>query len=150
MAGGWKHGPAKGASKWPFVRKPPQGASPHGEGHGWSAWGKRKRRPRTLSNEDKRRIAELARGYNGEVVETWVEIMRDPTAPAMARIAAAEKLADRSEGKAVQPIIDGDDLARMTEQEIDAELARLEAAAGEAAAPAAPAARARQPRGVVN
>lgn len=98
----------------------------------------------------KARAAELAREHVETAVDVWREVMLDKKAPAAARIAAAAQMVERAEGKAVQPIIDGDDIARMSDAELDAELARMEEAAREAASRAASPANSPRPRGMVN
>lgn len=45
------------------------------------------------------KLKELLEGEIGNVAATWVSIMLDPQAPASARIVAAEKIAERVEGK---------------------------------------------------
>lgn len=49
------------------------------------------------------KLKELLSDHIGSVAETWLTIMLDPTQPAAARIAAAEKIAERVEGKVTQP-----------------------------------------------
>jgi hypothetical protein len=38
-------------------------------------------------------------------VDAWVRVMEDPSAPAMARVTAADKMVERAEGKPVQRVI---------------------------------------------
>ncbi len=47
------------------------------------------------------RLADLGAAHIASVMQVWVDVMGDVNAPPMARIAAAEKIADRVEGKAV-------------------------------------------------
>jgi hypothetical protein len=122
---------------------PKKGEGNHGPGPG--------RPPGMKPGEGKRaRAAELARDHVSDAVEVWRQIMNDPNQPAQARLAAAAHMVDRAEGKAVQPVVDGDDIARMSDAELDAELARMEEAAREAVARAAPPPRAPRSASVVN
>lgn len=52
-------------------------------------------------------IRSLARSHSETAIKTLVGIMRQPKAPAAARVRAAEALLDRGYGKPNQPI-DGD------------------------------------------
>nr|WP_246752492.1 hypothetical protein [Bradyrhizobium diazoefficiens] len=49
-------------------------------------------------------IKSLARDHTSTAINVLVLIMRDPEAPAIARIAAANAILDRGWGKPVQPI----------------------------------------------
>jgi hypothetical protein len=51
-----------------------------------------------LNSEDLRTLCEMARKHAAAVIATLVGIMEDPSAPGMARVLAADKLADRIEG----------------------------------------------------
>lgn len=50
-------------------------------------------------NKVTRELKELAGEYTEEAIQTFVAVMQDPEAPAAARVAAADKLLDRSHGK---------------------------------------------------
>jgi hypothetical protein len=52
-----------------------------------------------------RSAAEAARPHAVEMVEVWRGIAMDDDAPPQARVIAADKLVERAEGKAVQPIV---------------------------------------------
>ena len=56
-------------------------------------------RPRVLAD-----VQNAAREHSGEAIETLARIMRDPKAPAAARISAACALLDRGYGKPSQAI----------------------------------------------
>jgi hypothetical protein len=49
-------------------------------------------------------VQNAAREHSGEAVETLAQIMRNPKAPAAARIAAASALLDRGYGKPLQAV----------------------------------------------
>ena len=66
-------------------------------------------------------IRSLARTYTESAMKTLVHIMREPTAPAAARIAAAQTLLDRGWGKAVQTIeatVNNVDASRVSDMEL--------------------------------
>jgi hypothetical protein len=52
-------------------------------------------------------VREMAIAASPEAIRTLVAVMQDTSAPAAARVTAADKVLDRAYGKAVQPI-DGD------------------------------------------
>lgn len=75
--------------------------------------------------KDGRTLAELAREHTEEAVEAMVSIMRDKTAPAAARVAAADKILNRGWGQAPQTIALQDDrkprdLSGMTDEQLEA------------------------------
>lgn len=49
-------------------------------------------------------VRELARSHTEEAIETWVEVMRDKSAPPAARVSAANSVVERGWGKAAQPV----------------------------------------------
>lgn len=49
-------------------------------------------------------LRELLEPHKAEVVETWLSVIRDANAPHAARVAAANALADRLEGKPAQTV----------------------------------------------
>lgn len=53
---------------------------------------------------DGRTITDLAREHTQEAIETLVAVMRDVSAPAAARVAAADKIISRGWGQAPQTI----------------------------------------------
>lgn len=132
-------GNGPGAGQW---GGPAKGPGNHGPGPGGGGV-----RP---GEGKKARAAELARAHVERAVEVWRQVMEDPNAPPAARIAAAAQMVERAEGKAVQPVVDGDDIARMSDAELDAELARMEEAAREASSRAASKAAAPRSGRVVN
>lgn len=74
---------------------------------------------------DGRTLTQLAREHTEEAVETLVDIMRDDTAPAAARVAAADKILNRGWGQAPQTITIKDDdaqpdLTSMTDDQLEA------------------------------
>ena len=109
---GWG-GPAKGASRSRIKPGDPDGIQP-------------------MSNDadTKARRAE----WREKVLNLYVTIVDDKEQPVMARIAAGDKLLDRIEGKAVQTNVNitADDVERMTDDELRAERARVDAALAEA------------------
>ena len=70
---------------------------------------------------------------NARMKEILAEIAEDTTAPHAARVNAADKWLDRDEGKPVQTNINAnvDDVSKLSDDELRAELARL---GGEASA----------------
>lgn len=74
---------------------------------------------------DGRTLADLAREHTEDAVQTLVEIMRDRTAAAAARVAAADKILSRGWGQAPQTINLTDDrqpldLSGMTDEQLEA------------------------------
>jgi hypothetical protein len=49
-------------------------------------------------------LRELLEPYRADVVTTWVNVLSDPNASARDKITAAEKIADRLEGKPAQTL----------------------------------------------
>ena len=99
-----------------YVHKPSQGAGYGGEANG-AGWGGTKKpyRAAQFTSENQPSLQDVAAGrdaaktatdaakpHAAKMVDIWLEIAQDPAAPAMARIAAAEKLVDRAEGKPKQ------------------------------------------------
>lgn len=82
------------------------------------------------------KLREMLEPHLDKVALTWLEIMMDPEAPAQARIHAAEKIAERVEGKVSDKIalLDTRNADEMTDEELAA-IARR----GRSAAPDAPA-----------
>jgi len=62
--------------------------------------GRKKGTPNKATNE----LKQLAQQYTEKAVETLSEVMTDPEAPAVARIAAANSLLDRGHGKPRQEV----------------------------------------------
>jgi hypothetical protein len=82
-------------------------------------------------------IRSLARTYTKSAMNTLVHIMREPTAPHSARIAAAQTLLDRGWGKAVQTIeatITNVDASRVSDVEL-ATIIAADSSEGTAEAP---------------
>lgn len=74
---------------------------------------------------DGRTLTDLAREHTAEAVETLVEIMRDRTAPAAARVAASDKILNRGWGQAPQTINltedrEPRDMSGMTDEQLEA------------------------------
>ena len=63
-------------------------------------------------------VAELARQHTTEAIATLVDIMRDKTATASARVSAAQELLDRGHGRAPTELTIKTDLRDMTEEEL--------------------------------
>ena len=107
----------------------------HGEGYGPSRWGGAKgaamdRKPRQIGGPGRGHIVnpEVKAQRRKDADEAWgvrMEILRDPTAPTMARLHAADSVADRVEGKPAQTV----NVRRITclADLTDDELAALEA-----------------------
>ena len=82
-------------------------------------------RPREVGH-----VRELARQRTEKAVETLETIMEDPKAPAAARVTAAQALLDRGWGRAPQTLNVGNpskDVKDMTDEELDAQIAEVEA-----------------------
>lgn len=82
-----------------------------------------------------KRLKELLGGHLDAVAKTWVEIMNDPRQPAQARISAAEKIAERVEGKVSDKLalLDTRNPDDMTDEELAAIARRGRAEASDAA-----------------
>lgn len=78
-----------------------------------------------------KRLKELLGGHLDAVAKTWVEIMNDPRQPAQARISAAEKIAERVEGK-VTDKLEVSPLAEFSDDELRAAIAHARALAAHA------------------
>lgn len=75
--------------------------------------------------KDGRSLTDLARDHTEEAVATLVEVMRDTKAPAVARVAASDKILNRGWGQAPQTIAVTDDrqprdLSGMTDEQLEA------------------------------
>lgn len=81
------------------------------------------RPPRTNRSPD-----DLARDYTDDVIETFVDVMRDPLAEHRDRLRAAENLVDRGFGKPITPLAVqhsgklSHQLADMTDEELYARM----------------------------
>lgn len=74
---------------------------------------------------DGRTLTDLAREHTVEAVNTLADIMRDETAPAAARVAAADKILNRGWGQAPQTIAlteapEPPDLSSLTDDQLEA------------------------------
>lgn len=74
---------------------------------------------------DGRTVTDLARDFTKEAVDTLAKIMRDKTAPASARVMAADKILNRGWGQAPQTIALTDDreprdLSGLTDEQLEA------------------------------
>jgi len=70
-------------------------------------------------------LTDLAREHTEEAVQTLVEVMRDKGAPAVARVAASDKILNRGWGQAPQTIAVTDDrqprdLSGMNDEQLEA------------------------------
>ena len=82
-------------------------------------------RPREVGH-----VRELARQRTEKAVETLATIMEDAKAPAAARVTAAQALLDRGWGRAPQTLNVGspsEDIKNLTDEELDAQIAEVEA-----------------------
>lgn len=75
--------------------------------------------------KDGRTLTDLAREHTEEAVQTLVEVMRDKGAPAVARVAASDKILNRGWGQAPQTIAVTDDrqprdLSGMNDEQLEA------------------------------
>lgn len=70
----------------------------------------------------------LLEGDIPEVASTWREVMKDKNQPGMTRLAAGEKIVERVLGKVEQVNVNRNtnDLSSLSDDELDAELARRE------------------------
>lgn len=99
-------GPGKGAGSGPG-QGPASGIPAGGDGWGGpphaplAPWPKGEVQPHTGRTASLREAVEAA-GGSADIVKTWKAIRDDATAPHAARIAAANAMADRLEGKAPQ------------------------------------------------
>jgi len=59
--------------------------------------------------KDGRTLSQLAREHTEEAVNTLIEVMRDGSAPAAARVSASDKILNRGWGQAPQTITVNDD-----------------------------------------
>jgi hypothetical protein len=87
-----------------------------------------------------------------KVLDLYETIVDDDEAPVMARIAAGDKLLDRIDGKPVQTNVNlgADELERLTDDELRAERARVDAALAAARESRDAAGDKAQPDGVVH
>lgn len=83
-----------------LARTSRQGSAP-GERRGGRAKG--------VPNKATASIREIARQYTTEAVEALVGVLRSPTEPAAARVAAANAILDRGYGKPSQPVTGDED-----------------------------------------
>lgn len=113
---GWG-GPAKGASTAPRFSSEVQSDSAK----------------RTMGKIKAEALRQLLAGDIPDVAETWRSIMKDRDAPHAARIQAAEKIAERVEGKVSQPI---EHRPYSAESMSDDELASIAAGGGDGTDPA--------------
>jgi hypothetical protein len=97
-----------------------------------AAWkGKRGRTP-GVPNKSAGALREAAGVYSTQAIEALVRVMRDDTAPAMARIAACKEILDRACGKPRQEVEVTPFEERSLEELTDAELTAIIRAAREA------------------
>lgn len=126
------------------MRDPKTGRFPKGNGAGWGGPAKGASTSR-IKPGDPDGIRTMNRGKEVQaerrekVLRMYEEIVDDPEQPVMARITAGDKLLDRIDGKPMQTNLNlnRDDVSRLSDAELEAEIARLEreaagAAAGEA------------------
>jgi len=59
-------------------------------------------------------VTDAARIHTMEVLEAWLGILRDPDAPAAARVTAGDKIMERGWGKAALPITGADENGALT------------------------------------
>ena len=95
-------------------QKPPSGIPAGGAGYGGRAKGASTSRftPENQPTPEQKAqgvveakaLRELLAPHRAAIVQTWVDVMNDPLAPHAAKIAAANAIADRLEGKPAQAI----------------------------------------------
>ena len=95
-------------------QKPPSGIPAGGAGYGGRAKGASTSRftPENQPTPEQKAqgvveakaLRELLAPHKAAIVETWVSVLTDPLAPHAAKIAAANAIADRLEGKPAQAI----------------------------------------------
>lgn len=91
--------PAIAEKKGPEITKKRGGARPNAGGKRPGAG-----RPPGSPNKVTLPIREAAQTYSAQAVETLAEVMRDPKAPFLARIAASNSLLDRAHGRPHQSV----------------------------------------------
>ena len=86
-------------------------------------------RPAGQPNKATRELKTLAQEYTSEAIKALAEVMRDKTAPAIARVKAAEALLDRGHGKPTQQVeARTSPLEDLSDEELAAGIAALQAA----------------------
>jgi hypothetical protein len=101
----------------------PKGSGIPANGPGWGGAAKGEGTKERFSDENQppgevksaghaegKALREMLAPHKAELVNTWLAILKDPTQPAAARVAAANAIADRLEGKPSQGIGGADDL----------------------------------------
>lgn len=103
--------PQDAPGKGPASGIPAKGPGWGGPAHGARAFGASYQpagAAKSLGQLRARTAAELARDHVGRAVEVWRAVLDDDEAPPQARVIAADKMIERAEGKAVQPVVNMD------------------------------------------